>query len=403
MILAIAYSHRDVLAALRLLKWIGFLSFKHGLSMKKERLLLIANNLVEQRPAHHEIIRIAPRIFGEARCFVPSFVPETGWPEACNVMFAEALLHIQRHFQDDMLWVEPDAVPVVPAWYDLIKSAYAIAVERGKIFMGARALDHMSGNGVYGANWQLAAPSLTNAPPRIPWDCHSGKDVVPCAHFTTLIQHEIDAPAVALNQIEQGTVLYHKDKNGLFIRLLDAKHYDGEADELYAYSKWEEPRMRKFYRAENANRRINSGGFSFIFEPYENFGGTWRGVYTTEDNGEMSALNSVTADARTAVTEISQSEYEAYAKKKAPVPSQQSDQSKTPLLQGAIIQSPAVLVVEPEPHMVEPEAPLLAALQVDNANLDEVIETGPVQLAPPSTIEPGIKPKGRRGRKSPLQ
>lgn len=67
----------------------------------------------------------------------------------------------------------------------------------------------------------------------------------------------------------------------------------------------------KFYHAENCNRVISHGGRAFPFKPYRRFGGTWQGTYFTNDEAEQAGLDALTANRKTAVTEITGDQWKA--------------------------------------------------------------------------------------------
>ena len=71
----------------------------------------------------------------------------------------------------------------------------------------------------------------------------------------------------------------------------------------------------KFYYAENAGGREIGGE---VFEVYEIFGGTALGVFKAQTDGQIAALDQAAADPRQGVTVISEAEYDAALKKKAP-------------------------------------------------------------------------------------
>lgn len=56
-------------------------------------------------------------------------------------------------------------------------------------------------------------------------------------------------------------------------------------------------------------------GLTFVFEAIEVTGGSWRGVFKTEIDGEISALSKLAADGQ--VKEITEETYNAFMKKKA--------------------------------------------------------------------------------------
>lgn len=403
MILAISYCHKDISAALRLIKWIGFLSWKDGWTIRNEKILLVPTRHCTQRIDHFEIVDLATKIFGKVYVFTPEKEHEVGHPGACNWMFAHTLFHVETFFQDDIFWMEPDAVPIYPHWYSTIKQEF---YSKGKPFLGNfcdyQPHPHMTGNGVYGARWRKYAPKLVTAPDYAPWDCWAGKEVIPHAHFCLLIQHEIrQLPFTNLGCIHPRAVLFHQDKAGKLIRLLDGEQfgYECASHPLFGYTmeNKEYTFMPKFYHADNANRAIKSQGIEFRFEMYDNFGGCWRGLYATEIESEIIALNALVANPRNAVTEITQTEYETKAKKKWIT--KHSNSSRSWLApQAAIYQSPAAVVVENPSPSRSLEPPKLDQQPVVD-DINDVLVFDTVAPHESDTPAPKVKSKPKPPRK----
>lgn len=72
--------------------------------------------------------------------------------------------------------------------------------------------------------------------------------------------------------------------------------------------------MSKYYRYDNASRRLRSGKFTYVFDVVEQFGGNWRGVLKLDNEEEIAAL--LTFAARFGVVEITEDEYNQLLKKK---------------------------------------------------------------------------------------
>lgn len=153
-----------------------------------------------------------------------------------NMMWKRAAKHVAAMNEPmPWLWIEMDAVPLVPEWLDWLAAEYAKA---GKPFLHHLTMtqtgSHNSGLGVYPARvskytnrlWELA---------NSPWDVFLSPDFMPHTHHTELI-HEIfyeegwDGPpptfpdAKSLARIKPEAVLYHRCKDGSLIqRLREAK------------------------------------------------------------------------------------------------------------------------------------------------------------------------------------
>jgi hypothetical protein len=74
---------------------------------------------------------------------------------------------------------------------------------------------------------------------------------------------------------------------------------------------------RQFYHTENCNRLIRHGGHQFAFQPYEMLGGTWCGIFATENPDEIKVLDELVNDKNSAVTSINAEEFELCSEKKA--------------------------------------------------------------------------------------
>jgi hypothetical protein len=139
----------------------------------------------------------------------------------------------------------------------------------------------------------------------------------------------------------------------------------------------------KYFHAENSNRKITVDKLEFTFEPYEVFGGSWMGVYKAEREDESAALSSLTADPKTAVTEISAAEYDKLRKKKAVTSyglKSLEQASNAPKAAPAPVAAPAESTKAPEP-------PAPAALAPSVLDRPLTGETAAVVLAEPVTGE----------------
>lgn len=323
MTITLAYHHGDACMAVRLLRWIWFLSCQNNYSMEKETILLVPSRGVAARSIHRHIAWIASQCFGEYYVKVPNGENELGWPAAPNYMFRTALEEIELRFMDDMFWIEADAVPLSPDWFDRIKEGWQEARASAKSFLGAMVphyVDHMSGVGVYGQEWRRLAPKLVQAPNEQAWDTWAADQVMPHLQKTDLIQHIFYNPIVrSLKILHKNAKVFHQDKRGNVIALIDREVYDGQVDEdpTFNYSRIKpEANMRKCYEADNANRAIKSQGMTFPFQNYDLVAGSWRAVYVTEDAAEIAALDALASDPRNAISEITEPDFEAKSKKK---------------------------------------------------------------------------------------
>lgn len=184
---------------------------------------------------------------------------------------------------------------------------------------------HMTGIAVYGRNWRQVAPMLVTCPPHDAWDTWSGPTVLPHAHLNRLIQHVFrrhDRGWVvpSLGILDREAVVFHQDKQGRMIGLLDAERYGSEcsAHPLFNYVTVNKSDnvMRKFYSAQNVTKAIVAHGKRFKFEAVGIHGGAVNGAYSTEVEDEQVALEDLTCNPSTGVTEVSQEEWENATKKR---------------------------------------------------------------------------------------
>jgi hypothetical protein len=242
---------------------------------------------------------------------------------------------------------------------------------------------------------------LATAPDHEGWDIYAAPQVVPHCHFTPLIQHIWRNPAVSLGLLSKEAVVFHQDKVGRLIQLLDEAHYARRCrhSKQFSYAVERQPVMTKYYRAENTNRAIKHQGHAFVFEPYECFAGTWRGVYQTDKESEQIALDDMAQNPSVALWEIDETEYARCVQKKTPsqywVHGPRAPKVPQPENHGRA----AAVVVEPKP--VPAPMPVSAPVKVVD-NLDDALQVGnvsPSQPPPAPTRKAKAKGKGR-GRRS---
>lgn len=396
-----AMCQKDVVQALKLIRWIGFLDERQGRSMRHYNILVVPNRHVAKRSILSEILYTACHIFGTVRCFVPDGEHESGWPDSANFMFREAIKHTTQILGEGLFWLEPDSIPIVPDWYlRLIEEEESLPRTR---FMGGRSEvggDHMTGIGHYDYEWWKGAGEIVDPPKGVPWDIHGWPYMQKSSvKLTPLIQHRWgQVPSLAT--LDPDAVLYHQDKNGVLIDMLDDLVYHGACAKhpFFSYKTDHiEPTMRKFFMADNSNRVIKSQGYEFVFESYDNFAGTWRGVYTTEDPGELVALEALTSDPASAIYEIDQGDYERASKKKVTMPKESPLSAPQSVRQVAIKQSPAAVVVQnPLPS---PEALTSAPPAIQTA--EEAVQIG--EVTPSVKVEAPVITKKRPGRPRKVQ
>src|SRR5258708_18292958 len=158
----------------------------------------------------------------------------TGWPQGPNACFKEInWFYHHDKLEGPFFWLEPDCIPVVPDWLDLIADEYK---RGGKPFMGAivepdshigrvgRVPRHMTGNAVYPDKPYKFAPRIMEATHTC-WDVLAAPQILPQCHPTTLIQHDWRRPEIKNRQelstiLLPNTALFHSDKYGAIPKIL---------------------------------------------------------------------------------------------------------------------------------------------------------------------------------------
>lgn len=116
------------------------------------------------------------------------------WPAGPNLLFASAARQIHESYKLPWLWFEPDAVPLVSRWLDIIAREYERTPKRfmGSLVPANNQPDmppvHMAGCGVYPADaWVGLEPILKTA--TRPFDIVTASYVVPRATNFPRMQH----------------------------------------------------------------------------------------------------------------------------------------------------------------------------------------------------------------------
>jgi hypothetical protein len=175
------------------------------------------------------------------------FVPlpdlqESGYPGSASHLFYRTMEIMERdHAGHPILWVEADAIPTRPGWFQEIEEEYQTC---GKPFMGHLELNvrppHMAGVAVYPPNWRELSPRLGNchrAPDTRQWgrgkgqafDVYAAPDIMPNAAQSRTIQQVWNCPPITEANMEQlikpGTALFHQCKTGALIDVLSRTKY----------------------------------------------------------------------------------------------------------------------------------------------------------------------------------
>ena len=228
MLVILPYCLRDDQLALELLKWIAALG-----GCKNHDLVLIHDNRCQKNDVE-QILSAGREAFRNVHNYATKAQVD-GWPQGANFMFsfAASLASYQTNLKHFM-WLEPDAIPLKEGWLDLIEQEYLAS---GKLFMGDRVEVeqiplHMSGVGIYPNPIYEYAGEACRAFDQA-WDMAARHQIVPKAHFTSLIEHAwkhptFTDPGELETQIAKETVLFHASKDGSLIKLLRQKKFHGE-------------------------------------------------------------------------------------------------------------------------------------------------------------------------------
>lgn len=232
MIGVLGISHKDTMQASM---W-----FRHTSNLSEEqdgrnRLLVFWSPRVSERMRKH----IARGISSFTISFHEAPVHERGYPGSASHLFVLAMEEAGRLYPGEpLLWLESDAIPTKPGWFDAIAEEYATC---DKPFMGhleaAHAIPHLAGVAVYPHNWKELSPMLANShtAPDIPFfgrgkgqafDAYAAPEVFPQSRQAKTIQqvfgkrrwypHDLD-------KIGPETVLIHQSKDGSLINLLSKR------------------------------------------------------------------------------------------------------------------------------------------------------------------------------------
>jgi hypothetical protein len=147
----------------------------------------------------------------------------------------------------------------------------------------------------------------------------------------------------------------------------------------------------KYYFTYNANRKYIAGGFTFVFDGVESFGGGWTGILTESRPEAQAALASFGPNV--SVSEITEGEYLALKKKAKGIAA--SPQSPAPPLvtpaKGSLLAAGAVRSgIDP---ITTPE-PVKTAEQL--RTVDDVLVTGTATYVDPLDVKLNAKPKKKR-------
>ena len=216
----IGYSHVDAAAALRLLLWMDYLG---GVSVP---VCVVATQRAAKTVYFSVISDVLRLRFANSEQVVLTDGDERGWPHSATHLFARALTLAN----DEVLWLEADAVPMHTGWFEEMLSAYLAA---GTTFFGAcipakgKCHAHMTGCGFYRRKWRQLAPEMGRGTtgPFGAWDLDCAQGMLSDFKDTPLIQHfwqrDRREAVVDIQNIRQGVALYHQCKDDRLIRQIN--------------------------------------------------------------------------------------------------------------------------------------------------------------------------------------
>lgn len=148
----------------------------------------------------------------------------------------------------------------------------------------------------------------------------------------------------------------------------------------------------KYYHALNCNRGFQSG---VEFRPYSNLGGTWWGVFATDDEAQQRYLDSLATNKETAVTVVTEDDFDkaivqasGNAGLYSPTPQPYNAPKAKPAAGLKIADKAGVVDENPEP----PEAAPVATGE-PIANVSEAMVVGKVETGAAAETTAPAKPK----------
>ena len=235
MIVVTATHAGDIQEAIRLYKWIAKLG-------KNEFNCLLVVDPETPSDLVMQLVSIAQEGFANVSTHVTKPCKDK-WPKAANHMFFEALDVAVDDFDDGILWLEPDAVPTKPGWaqaiYDVWSDSFAVFL--GRIYKTEnpnKLVPEKAMGGV--AVYSIDACRSQFKRTKNAWDMENASVMVEFGDDTGLIRHFWGQPnlpptfvpqitpespinAKTLDFIPDDCVLFHRNKDGTLIDLLDRK------------------------------------------------------------------------------------------------------------------------------------------------------------------------------------
>lgn len=229
MIGVLGISHKDLIQARMWLAWASRLKSTGRLLVFYSARASNAIRSFNQRPSGLDATFLSLDHF-----------PEHGYPGAASHLFVNAMTEAGNLYPNEpLLWLESDAIPTKPGWFESIAAEYATST---KPFMGhlesEHAIPHLAGVAVYPPNWKELSPMLATSheAPDIPYwgrgkgqafDAYAAPEVFPQAQQSRTIQQVFGKRTwvpESLKLIRPEAVLVHQSKDGSLIRLLERQY-----------------------------------------------------------------------------------------------------------------------------------------------------------------------------------
>lgn len=118
----------------------------------------------------------------------------SGWPTACNMLWADLMEWCALGNWDAVLTMEADAVPLQRDWLDKIKAEWMTAKAAGKLVAGCQIthakygpnFTHVNGNALWDARILKHIPEMSITPKGYPWDTYHKPKYIPYAYDSPL-------------------------------------------------------------------------------------------------------------------------------------------------------------------------------------------------------------------------
>lgn len=228
--LALSFCSKDLIHAIKLVRWITVIT--NPKTLKQTNLILCFPKETTIPEPLFNILTESLLKFNTVWVHAVT-VLHNEWPKAPTEQFGHCL---DKAEGTDMLFLEPDAVPVCPEWIDRIQAEWESRKE-GCEFMGdyvsiQDTRPHMSGIAVYGAGWKNIVPELKDFKESGAWDYDHGPKVLQNYHRSNTIMHRwggrdsIKGHTLAISSIKDigSACLFHQDKAHVVVEWVCRKY-----------------------------------------------------------------------------------------------------------------------------------------------------------------------------------